>query len=173
MQIVHEAGHVLAAWLTRGTVTAVVLHPLAISRTDVSPNPQPLVVVWGGPIIGCALPMFAWWLTSKAGLPSIHLWRFFAAFCLVANGVYIGYGVIEPVGDAHDMLRLGTPPWLLAAFGMVTIPIGFALWNRQGKHFGFGEVAGVVCRGHVFGIVVLLLLVIAFELLWTRLTGFR
>jgi len=45
MQIIHEAGHVLAAWVTGGTVTAVVLHPLAISRTDVAPNPSPLTVV--------------------------------------------------------------------------------------------------------------------------------
>jgi hypothetical protein len=37
MMTVHEFGHVLAAWGTGGTVTRVVLHPFAISRTDVSP----------------------------------------------------------------------------------------------------------------------------------------
>jgi len=34
MMAVHEGGHFLCALLTNGRVTAVVLHPLAISRTD-------------------------------------------------------------------------------------------------------------------------------------------
>ena len=54
MQAVHEFGHVVAAWATGGAVTKVVLHPSALSRTDVEPNPQPLAVAWGGPLIGIA-----------------------------------------------------------------------------------------------------------------------
>ena len=53
MMAVHEFGHVLHAWLSGGTVAKGVLHPLTISRTDVAPDPQPLFVVWGGPIWGC------------------------------------------------------------------------------------------------------------------------
>jgi hypothetical protein len=45
MQDVHELGHVTAAWLTGGRVSHVVVDPLAISRTDLSENPRPLVVV--------------------------------------------------------------------------------------------------------------------------------
>jgi hypothetical protein len=41
MQAVHELGHIFHAWLSGGTVTAVILHPLEISRTDVSPDPHP------------------------------------------------------------------------------------------------------------------------------------
>ncbi|MEZ6046089.1 MAG: M50 family metallopeptidase [Planctomycetaceae bacterium] len=52
MMIVHEAGHMLSAMLTGGQIEKVVLHPLAISRTDVSPNPHPVWVVWGGPLLG-------------------------------------------------------------------------------------------------------------------------
>lgn len=59
MQAVHEPGHVLGARATGGTVTKVVLHPLALSRTDVSPNPRPLFVVWAGPIVGALLPLIA------------------------------------------------------------------------------------------------------------------
>lgn len=44
MMAVHEGGHFLCARLTNGQVTSVVLHPLAISRTDVMPNPRPLIV---------------------------------------------------------------------------------------------------------------------------------
>jgi len=40
MQALHETGHVLGAWLTGGQVVKLVLNPLAISRTDVSPNPR-------------------------------------------------------------------------------------------------------------------------------------
>ena len=50
MQAVHELGHVLGAILTGGRVTTVVLHPLTISRTDVFPNPHPLIEVWAGAI---------------------------------------------------------------------------------------------------------------------------
>ena len=45
MMIVHEFGHVLHAWFSGANVVKVVLHPLAISRTDVAPNPHPLFVV--------------------------------------------------------------------------------------------------------------------------------
>ena len=41
MMIVHEAGHVAGAMLSGGTVIRVILHPLAISRTDVDPNHFP------------------------------------------------------------------------------------------------------------------------------------
>ena len=38
---------------------ASLLHPFTISRTDVSPNPHPLVVAWGGPLVGVGLPIIA------------------------------------------------------------------------------------------------------------------
>jgi hypothetical protein len=56
MQVVHEAGHVLVAWAGGETVYRVVLHPLAISRTDTSHDRHPLLVVWGGPVLGVLLP---------------------------------------------------------------------------------------------------------------------
>lgn len=56
MMAVHELGHVLVVLATGGTITAVVLHPLTISRTDVSINPRPLLVVWAGPLLGVLLP---------------------------------------------------------------------------------------------------------------------
>ena len=57
MMAVHELGHVLGAVASGGSVTRVVLYPLAISRTDVSPNPYPGLVVWLGPLVGCLLPL--------------------------------------------------------------------------------------------------------------------
>jgi hypothetical protein len=57
MQAVHELGHFLGAVATGERVERVVLHPLTISRTDVSPNPFPLLVIWAGPVVGVLLPL--------------------------------------------------------------------------------------------------------------------
>ena len=136
MTAVHEFGHVLHAWLSGGTVERVILHPLTISRTDVRPNPAPRFVVWGGPIWGCLLPVAVW--------AAVRRWRyaylpaFFAGFCLIANGCYLGTGAIMPVGDAEVLRQSGTPAWQLIAFGLITIPPGLWLWNGLGRHFGFG-----------------------------------
>lgn len=144
MMAVHELGHVLAAQLTGGTVTAVVLHPLAISRTDVSPNPHPLVVAWGGPVAGVLLPVLSWLAGRSARLSATYLLRFFAGFSLIANGAYLGAGSFTAVGDAGDLLRHGAPGWLLRVFGGLTIPLGFWLWHGLGPHFGLGESRGRV-----------------------------
>lgn len=47
MLAVHEAGHVLHAWLSGGQVRRVVIPLVGFSETDVSPNPSPLFVAWG------------------------------------------------------------------------------------------------------------------------------
>jgi hypothetical protein len=51
---------------------------------------------------------------------------FFAGFCLIANGAYIGVGSFAGVGDARDMLRHGSPRWLLAMSGILSTACG--LW---------------------------------------------
>ena len=132
MQAVHELGHVLAAWATGGTVQRVVLSPLEISRTDVSPNPRPLIVAWAGPLMGVALPLAA--AAMSCGRRSIRrAATFFAGFCLIANGVYIGVGSFEGVGDAGDMLRHGSPQGLLIAFGLAAVVGGLWMWHALGR----------------------------------------
>ncbi|WP_425616400.1 M50 family metallopeptidase [Anatilimnocola sp. NA78] len=138
MQIVHEFGHVLGAWSTGGTVERVVLHPLAISRTDVSAAQHPLVVIWAGPILGCLLPVLMWLLSKWLKWHSEFLYRFFAGFCLLANGAYLAGGSFDGIGDCGDLLRHGSPIWTLWLFGLVTIPAGLLLWHEQGRHFGLG-----------------------------------
>jgi len=141
MQAIHELGHVAAAWLTCGRVQRVVLHPLAISRTDVEPNPHPLLVAWGGPAVGAALPLVTYALTAAARWNWSWLARFFAGFCLLANGLYLGVGSFNAVGDAGDLLSHGAPLWSLWLFGLLTAPSGLALWNGLGRNFGFGAGA--------------------------------
>ena len=141
---VHELGHIVAGLCTGGSVTKIVVHPLAISRTDVSPNPNPLITVWAGPIIGVLLPLAIWGVFSKFNMPGDYLARFFAGFCLIANGAYIGIGSFENIGDAGDMMKHGSSIWLLWLFGIITVPIGFLIWHRLGPKFGLGESNGNV-----------------------------
>jgi hypothetical protein len=165
MQAVHEFGHVLAAWMTGGRVDRVVLHPLTISRTDLADNPHPLPVVWAGPLLGCLLPLLAWSIVALLRLSWAYLPRFFAGFCLVANGAYIAGGAFDRVGDAGEMLRHGSPPWSLLAFGIVTVPAGLWLWHRQGPYFGLGPASGKVNPIAAYGCFAVLLALIALGLM--------
>jgi hypothetical protein len=145
MQVVHEMGHVLAACLTGAEVAKVALHPLIMSHTELGENPHPLTVVWGGPLSGALFPLLAFGLAAAFKSPGIYLFRFFAGFCLIANGVYIGAGRFLAEGaDPWVMTENGSPLWLLVFFGIVTVPLGLYLWHRQGPHFGLGEAKGKV-----------------------------
>lgn len=136
MQAVHELGHVAAAWLTGGTVQRVVLHPFTISRTDVSPNPHPLLVAWAGPLVGVGLPIAAAACSRLVFSADRRYLDFFAGFCLIANGAYIGVGSLDAIGDAGEMLRHGSPRWTLAAFGILTATCGLWIWHRLTKRGG-------------------------------------
>jgi hypothetical protein len=145
MQAVHELGHVVVGRLTGGEVIKVALHPLIVSRTDLGQNPHPLAVVWGGPVIGSAIPLLAFALAASLRIPGTYLFRFFAGFCLIANGVYIGIGRFLAEGaDPWVMTENGSPRWLLVGFGLITFPLGLYLWHRQGTHFGLGKAQGYV-----------------------------
>jgi len=73
--------------------------------------------------------------------------RFFAGFCLIANGAYIAAGSFVRIGDSGQMIRHGSPPWQLWLFGALAVPVGLALWHRQGTHFGLGKSGGRVSPG--------------------------
>ncbi|EAQ79655.1 hypothetical protein [Blastopirellula marina] len=141
MQAVHEFGHVLAAWLSGGRVRLAYLVPWDISRTDYVADQYELSIVWAGPIVGAALPVTIW--LAMRLLRSSHepLAAFFAGFCLIANGAYLGAAILTPVGDAAEILQLGGSLWMLALFGVICLPLGVWLWNGRGGYFGFGAGA--------------------------------
>jgi hypothetical protein len=166
MQVVHEVGHVLVARATGGEVVKVGLHPLIFSHTDVGENPHPLAEVWGGPILGSALPLLAVVLAAACRLPGVYLLRFFAGFCLVANGIYIGVGwLIADGADPWVMRENGSPTWVLVLFGLLAFPLGLYLWHRQGPHFGLGAAKGNVSRSAALVSVALLLALAGTELI--------
>ncbi|MBS0210087.1 MAG: M50 family metallopeptidase [Planctomycetes bacterium] len=139
MQAVHEAGHCLGAWLTGGSVARVVLTPWTFSRTDLASNPRPLAVAWAGPIVGGTMPALFWGAAALARAAEAFVLRFFAGFCLLANGLYLGLGSFDRVGDCGEIIRHGGPLWSLWLFGIAAVPPGLWLWHRQGRYFGLGQ----------------------------------
>lgn len=133
MMGVHELGHVLGGLLTGGSVSQVVLHPFSISRTDLSYNPHPTIVVWAGPVLGVLFPLALLMIAHKFHSLQTRLVQFFAGFCLIANGAYIAGGSWGRIGDCGVMLQTGTPIWMMWSFGFLTMPAGFLLWHRLGS----------------------------------------
>lgn len=136
MQGIHEFGHVVAAMLTGGEVERIVWRVDTFSRTDVSPNPHPLIVCWAGPLLGAALPLIACAAFSRRRRVS-PLWQFFAGFCLIANGSYLAAGSLDRAGDAGTLLEQGVPAWLLWICGGTASVAGLWLWHRMG---GFAQL---------------------------------
>lgn len=138
MEVFHEAGHILSGLLTGAHIASIDLLPWQLSRTGFSTNPSPGTVVWSGPIGGILFPVILW-LCFRHWKYACLL-RFFAGFAMIANGLYIGIGGFGNIGDCLEMLRTGTPLWVMLVFGLVSAAGGLLLWNGQGKSFLLPEV---------------------------------
>lgn len=165
---VHEFGHVVTAWITGGSVSSVVLHPLQISWTSLSENPHPQIVAWGGPGLGVGIPLLCCVLGKQLRLPLYYLVRFFAGFCLIANGLYLIVDSFGREGDGGTLIRAGAPPWSLILFGLVAVPVGFRLWHGLGPDFGLGPTGGRVSSRAVVVSMGLLSAIILLELVFSR-----
>ena len=166
MMVVHEFGHVWHAWLSGGTVVKVFLHPAAISRTDVSPNPHPLFVAWGGVVWGCLIPLGLLAAVRLAARSYAYLAAYFAGFCLIANGAYLTAGSFLHDGDdAGVVLSHGGAQWQLIAFGVSAFAAGLYLCSGLGPHFGLGPTGGKVDRKAAIGAALALLLLVVTELI--------
>jgi len=163
MQAVHETGHMLGAAVSGGTVVDFDLHPLRISHTFIQPNPVPVVVVWAGPIFGVLLPLMLWFWVRRVWQSKEYLFRFFAGFCLVANGMYLGSVGAIAGGDARDLVQLGVPIWTLFVFATFTMTAGFYLWNGQGENFGMGTQAKQIPNRDAVGVAVFTFMLVVFE----------
>lgn len=133
MMTVHEAGHVLHAWLSGGTVSAVQVPLVGFSMTEFSTNPHPHFVAWGGPVWGSLLPLMGWVVFRTMRWSAGSVAQFFAGFCLIANGVYLGIGWVTQAGDAGDIVHHGTPIAVLVGFGLLATGTGLYLWHDLGK----------------------------------------
>ena len=134
MTAVHELGHVLAAYLSGATVERVVLLPL--SRTDTHGVTSPLFVHGAGAAVGATFPVLLWSVVHQLRWKAAFLFRFFAGFCLIANGAYIGcdFSVVGPT-DAGLLIEHGASRWILVLFGVLCVSGGLFLWHGQSRFF--------------------------------------
>lgn len=149
----HELGHCVAAWCTGGIVAKVHFPLLGFSQTILAVNPHPLAVAWAGPlggsIVAGLLLLFARFTRSSVAFAL----RFFTGFCLIANGLYLGLGVFERVGDCADLLNHGAKAWQLVAFGLLSTAAGLFAWHQiggnpeQDRQSGCANVQNPSARG--------------------------
>jgi hypothetical protein len=85
--------------------------------------------------------------------------RLFAGFCLLANGVYLGAGWIDGIGDAGDILAEGGALWTLLLFGTVSVGAGLALIDGTHHELGFGRGARPVSTRRALLVIAVLLMV--------------
>lgn len=164
MMAVHEFGHVLNAYLSGGRVSRLVLDPSDISHTELSANPHPMFVAWGGVVWGTAIPATLL-LLARAGRSELrHLASFFGGFCLVANGAYLVAGVATRAGDPGDLLRLGASRGSVLAAGLLASILGLALWHRLGSGFGFPVHRAPGIYGTTAALLALLCVCVVLEL---------
>lgn len=97
--------------------------------------------------------------------------RFFAGFCLVANGAYLGAAFWMPVGDGFDLLRHGVPVWQPVLFGIIGVSLGLSLWHGLGPMFGLVRDAEPVPRALFWGVIAVLGIVVAAGLLGNGLVN--
>lgn len=136
MQALHEVGHIFGAWITGGVVSRVHLHPLEFSRTDMMMNPRPMVVAWAGPLVTCVGSIMTAVTVCRWDAAWSMLIMFFAGFCLISNGAYIGAGAVADAGDAADLVRLGAARWQLIIFGIAASTAGMMIWEGLGPRLG-------------------------------------
>ena len=132
MMALHELGHLWHGWLSGARLAAVHLPLVGFSRTDFVVNPNPLFVVWGGPLWGCLLPLALWGGVRLLAKPYAYLAAWFAGFCLIANGGYLLGGAFLAGGadDGGVILQHGGARWQLLVFGVLAIAAGAASLER-------------------------------------------
>ena len=127
MTFTHELGHIVGGLLGGGTLQDVSLRPWQLPHSYFSPNPHPLMTLWSGPLIGCLLPIIA------AAIVRSHAFYFVASFCVLANASYLllGYFSGDRELDSAKLIHAGTPPWLLLAFVVATLPLSYIAFRKQ------------------------------------------
>lgn len=132
MMAVHEMGHVFHALISGGKVRRVSIPLWGFSFTELETNLHPRFVAWGGVIWGCLLPLVllaALHVSHIKGAVNRYV-AFFVGFCFIANGAYLFSAIVDPVGDAADLVRDGVSQYLLCFIGFLGLCCGLFIWNR-------------------------------------------
>lgn len=132
MMTFHEAGHVIVAWSSGAEIVEVSIPLLGFSHTVVENDPNPLWTAWAGALGGAGTALFALLVTVRFPRRARHIVLYMAGFSLVANGLYLGVGLLYRAGDCEVLLRLGAEPWQLLLFGLTSTGMGLICWHRMG-----------------------------------------
>lgn len=139
MMLTHEFGHVLAAWATGGTLVSVNLYPGQLSSTLVQPSPRPSVVLWSGVLSGWLVPTALAGAARQSPPPIRAASACWAAFCLLAGGLYLAIGGGQRLTDTGQLKAAGWPLGLLVAVGAAVAIAGY-LWSRRAWPRLFAEL---------------------------------
>ena len=132
MMTFHEAGHVLVAWSSGAEIVEVSIPLLGFSHTIVEKDPNPLWTAWAGALGGDGFALLLLLVTLRFPRRARHIALYIAGFSLVANGLYLGIGLLYRAGDCEVLLRLGADPWHLLLFGLTSTVMGLVCWHRMG-----------------------------------------
>ena len=132
-------------------------------------NPCPLYVAWGGPVLGCLLPLALLGIVKLFAKPYSYPAVFFAGFCLVANGAYLAGGSFSGGNTLDDG---GRDPQRrrrdLAIAALCDAHSAKRLMDAQrlGTHFGLGkdESRGKVDRKAAAVVAIVFFAVVCIEL---------
>jgi len=126
MVVAHECGHLIGGWLGGGTLQHVELRPWRLPHSSFSPDPMPLVTLWGGPLFGVGFPLLI--AIIARGSPRVKLGAWFIAdFCLLANGAYLAAAWISGDRwlDTPRLLASGASPLVIGAYCAAAIGVGY------------------------------------------------
>ena len=127
MTTVHELGHLIGGWATGATLVDADLWPWHLPYSIFDPDPQPLVTLWSGPILGAAAPVLGALFLRRE-------WAWFIAyFCILANGMYITAGLYSGDSqlDTTKLLRNGAHPIAIWVYCGLTLLLGYTGLRRH------------------------------------------
>ncbi len=127
MTLTHESGHILGGWLCGATLHSADLLPWHLPYSIFDPDPQPLITLWGGPILGVLIPL-------ATALIIRQDWSWFIAhFCILANGVYLAtsWFLGDRYLDTPKLLDHGARPATIVIYCILTIGFGYVGFRRE------------------------------------------
>ncbi|WP_146580826.1 hypothetical protein [Neorhodopirellula pilleata] len=130
MTFSHEIGHLIGGWCGGATLTGYSVSPWRLPFSLHNPDPNPMLTLWAGPVLGVTLPILAALLIRQS-------WCWFVAdFCLLANGVYLAlaWWAGDRFLDTPRMLAAGVAPISIITFCLATVALGYVRFRADCIH---------------------------------------
>ena len=127
MTVSHELGHVAGGWASGAELSVLEIRPWRLPYSLFAFDPQPLVTLWAGPILGCAGPLL---VALAIRQPAV---RFVAWFCMLANASYLLLGTLsnDPELDSQKLIKAGTPLYVILLFAGSILPFSYIAFRGR------------------------------------------